>query len=133
MGLKRFFHYLRLIVLLGELFRANLNLMSSNVCPMLMKDKGKLVIWPVYIDKTRSRSKGRIISRKSSVDGPTLLEIGSAARKLGMNPEVEADKAYPKSWWESKGRVLIDNSAPKTALARKIAATIKEMRSGQAK
>jgi signal recognition particle subunit SRP19 len=100
---------------------------------MLMKDKGKLVIWPVYIDKTRSRSKGRIISRKSSVDEPTIQEIDRAARKLGMNPEVEADKAYPKSWWESKGRVLIDNTAPKTALSRKIAATIKEMRSGQAK
>ncbi len=100
---------------------------------MLMKDKGKLVIWPVYIDKTRSRSNGRIISRKSSVNEPTLQEIGLAAQKLGMAPEIEADKAYPKSWWESKGRVLIDNTAPKTALARKIASTIKEMRSGQTK
>lgn len=100
---------------------------------MLMKDKGKLVIWPAYIDKNKSRSKGRIISRKSSVNEPTLQEIGLAAQKLGMNPEVEADKAYPKSWWESKGRVLIDDTAPKTALSRKIASMIKDMRSGQVK
>ncbi|WP_292463596.1 signal recognition particle protein Srp19 [Methanolobus sp.] len=98
-----------------------------------MKDKGKLVIWPAYIDKTRSRSNGRIISRKSSVNEPSIQEIGLAAQKLGLTPEIEADKAYPKSWWESKGRVLIDNTAPKTALARKIASTIKDMRSGQTK
>lgn len=98
-----------------------------------MKDKRKLVIWPVYIDRTRSRSKGRIVSRKSSVNEPTVQEIDLAAKKLGMNPLVEADKAYPRSWWESKGRVLIDNTAPKPALARKIANAIKDMRSGQLK
>ncbi|WP_406658292.1 signal recognition particle protein Srp19 [Methanolobus sp. ZRKC2] len=93
-----------------------------------MKDKGKLVIWPVYIDRTKSRSKGRIISRKTSVTEPTIKEIGLAAEKLGLNPEIEADKAYPKSWWESKGRVLIDNNEPKTVLSRKISSKIKEMR-----
>jgi signal recognition particle subunit SRP19 len=95
---------------------------------MLMKEKGKLVIWPVYIDKSTSRSKGRIISKKSSVPEPTLREMGLAAEKLGLNPEIEAEKCYPKTWWESSGRILIDNTAPKTALARKISNAIKEMR-----
>ncbi|WP_094226877.1 signal recognition particle protein Srp19 [Methanolobus psychrotolerans] len=94
-----------------------------------MKDRGKLVIWPAYIDKTKSRSEGRIISRKTSVEAPTLNEINLAAQKLGFNPEVEADKAYPHSWWETRGRVLIDNTAPKTHLARRICAAIKDMRS----
>lgn len=94
-----------------------------------MRDKNKLVIWPVYIDRNRSRSQGRIISKKSSIAEPTLLEIEKAALKLGLNPEVEKDKSYPKSWWEKSGRVLIDNSAPKTQLSRKIATTIKEIRS----
>lgn len=96
---------------------------------MLMRDKNKLVIWPVYIDRNRSRSQGRIISKKSSIAEPTLLEIEKAALKLGLNPEVEKDKSYPKSWWEKSGRVLIDNSAPKTQLSRKIATAIKEIRS----
>jgi signal recognition particle subunit SRP19 len=96
---------------------------------MLMRDRNKLVIWPVYIDKSRSRSQGRIISKKSSVAEPTLSEIEKAALKLGLNPEVEKDRSYPKSWWEKSGRVLIDNSAPKTQLSRKIAAAIKEIRS----
>jgi signal recognition particle subunit SRP19 len=96
---------------------------------MLMRDKNKLVIWPVYIDRNRSRSEGRIISKKSSVAEPTLVEIEKAALKLALNPEVEKDKSYPRSWWEKSGRVLIDNSAPKTQLSRKIATAIKEIRS----
>lgn len=93
-----------------------------------MRDKGKIVIWPAYIDKNRSRSNGRIISKKSSVIEPNISEIEKAAIKLGFNPEVEKDKSYPKSWWEKSGRVLIDNTASKTQLARKIAATIKDIR-----
>jgi signal recognition particle subunit SRP19 len=103
--------------------------MSFIVLDMLMKDRGKLVIWPAYIDKTKSRSHGRIVSRRTSVESPTINEITLAAQKLGLNPEVEADKAYPRSWWEGRGRVLIDNSAPKTHHCRRICATIKEMRS----
>lgn len=111
------------------LIRANLNSMSCIVRPMLMKDRGKLVIWPAYIDKTKSRREGRIVSRKTSVESPTINEINQAAQKLGLNPEVEADKAYPRSWWDTKGRVLIDNTAPKTHLSRRICSAIKEMRS----
>jgi signal recognition particle subunit SRP19 len=103
--------------------------MSCIVKSMLMKERGKLVIWPAYIDKTKSRRDGRIVSRKTSVESPTINEINQAAQKLGLNPEVEADKAYPRSWWEIKGRVLIDNTAPKTHLSRRICAAIKEMRS----
>ncbi|HII00549.1 TPA: signal recognition particle protein Srp19 [Methanosarcinaceae archaeon] len=93
-----------------------------------MKDKGKLVIWPVYIDQTRSRSNGRIISRKSSVKEPQLNEIKEAALELGLNPEVEPEKAYPKAWWEVSGRVLVDNKGPKSVIAKQISAGIKKTR-----
>jgi signal recognition particle subunit SRP19 len=95
---------------------------------MMMRDKGKLVIWPVYIDQTKSRSSGRIISRKNAIKEPQLNEIKEAAKKLGLNPEVEPQKAYPKSWWEVSGRVLIDDKAPKSVLAKQIALSIKKMR-----
>ncbi len=94
----------------------------------MMKDKGKLVIWPVYIDQTRSRSNGRIISRKSSVKEPQLNEIKKAALELGLNPEVEPEKAYPKAWWEVSGRVLVDNKGPKSVIAKQISAGIKKTR-----
>lgn len=95
---------------------------------MMMKDKGKLVIWPVYIDQTKSRSSGRIISRKNAVKEPHLNEIKEAAKHLGLNPEVEPEKAYPKSWWEVSGRVLIDDKGPKSVIAKQIALAIKKMR-----
>ncbi|MCS3923752.1 signal recognition particle protein Srp19 [Methanosalsum natronophilum] len=93
-----------------------------------MKERGKLVIWPAYIDKTKTRNQGRIISRKKSVKEPHLSEIEVAATELGLNPEVEADKKYPRSWWERSGRILVDNTEPKTKIARLIADSIKKKR-----
>ena len=93
-----------------------------------MRDKGKLVIWPAYLDLTNSRKDGRILSKKNSVKRPELNEIEKAAAKLGLNPEVESDKAYPKSWWEVRGRGLVDNNGPKTVIAKQIAQGIKQMR-----
>ena len=95
---------------------------------MMMKDKGKLVIWPAYIDQTKSRSSGRIISRKNAIKEPRLNEIKEAARQLGLNPEVEPEKAYPKTWWEVSGRVLVDDKGPKSVIAKQIASSIKKMR-----
>ncbi len=94
----------------------------------MMRDKGKLVIWPVYLDQTKSRSRGRIISRKNAIKEPQLNEIKEAARQLGLNPEVEPQKAYPKSWWEVSGRVLVDDKGPKSVIAKQIASTIKKAR-----
>ncbi|AAM03745.1 signal recognition particle, 19 kDa protein [Methanosarcina acetivorans C2A] len=95
---------------------------------MMMKDKGKLVIWPAYIDQTRSRSNGRIISRKNAVKEPHLNEIKDAAKNLGLNPEVEPEKAYPKSWWEVSGRVLVDDRGPKSVIAKQISLEIRKKR-----
>ena len=97
---------------------------------MMMREKGKLVIWPANLDKSRSRKGGRIISRKSSLEAPLLRELTAAAEKLNLNPEVEADKKYPRTWWESSGRILVDNNEAKTMVARKIGKAIKESRGG---
>ncbi len=95
---------------------------------MMMRDEGKLVIWPASIDRSRTRSGGRIISRKSSVQDPKLDEINKAAQSLGLNPRAEPEKAYPRSWWEKSGRVMVDKNASKNTVARNIAKTIKKDR-----
>ncbi|MCK4938383.1 MAG: signal recognition particle protein Srp19 [Methanosarcinales archaeon] len=94
----------------------------------MLRDKDKFVIWPAYIDKGNSRSGGRIISKKRSVTSPDLKEINSAAEELGLNPVLEKDKAYPKSWWDVSGRVLVDKKGLKSGIARDIARKIGEMR-----
>ncbi|MBE0520927.1 MAG: signal recognition particle protein Srp19 [Candidatus Methanoperedenaceae archaeon] len=94
----------------------------------MLKDRTKLVIWPEYLDAVKTRSEGRIISKKTSVKSPLLREIEKAAKELGMNPVIEADKSYPKSWWETTGRVLVDRKAPKSVTVKQIAGKILEKR-----
>lgn len=94
----------------------------------MLKDKNKLVIWPVYLDATKSRAEGRILSAKDSVKSPVLKEIEKAALELNLNPVVEADKAHPKSWWVVSGRVLVDKKGPKSIIAKQIAQKISKAR-----
>jgi signal recognition particle subunit SRP19 len=95
---------------------------------MMLKDKTKLVIWPVYLDATKTRGEGRILSAKDSVKSPVLKEIEKAAKELDLAPVVEADKSYPKSWWSTGGRVLVDNKGPKSLITKQIALKINETR-----
>ncbi len=90
----------------------------------MLKDKTKLVIWPVYLDATKSRAEGRILSMKDSVKSPVLKEIEKAAVELNLAPVVETDKAHPKSWWVTSGRVLVDKKGPKSIIAKQIAQKI---------
>lgn len=94
----------------------------------MLKDKTRLVIWPVYLDATKSRAEGRLLSAKDSVKSPVLKEIEKAAIELNLNPAVETDKAYPKSWWDISGRVLVDKKGPKSIIAKQIAAKINRAR-----
>ncbi len=94
----------------------------------MLKEKNKLIIWPVYMDATKSRREGRILSMKDSVKSPVLKEIEKAASELKLNPETEADKAHPKSWWVVSGRVLVDKKGPKSVMAKQIAQKINKMR-----
>jgi len=87
-------------------------------------DKSKHVIWPVYLDATKSRGEGRILSMKDSVKSPVLREIEKAAIELNLAPVVESDKAYPKSWWIKSGRVIVEKKAPKSITSKQIAAKI---------
>ncbi|HOI71554.1 MAG TPA: signal recognition particle protein Srp19 [Methanobacterium sp.] len=88
----------------------------------------KVTIWPANIDSTKTVKEGRKIPKNNAVNIPKLREISRAATKLGLNPEVEKDKSYPKSWWESSGRVMVDKKQPKREILIKISNTIKGFR-----
>lgn len=92
------------------------------------KDKSKLVIWPVYLDATKSRGDGRILSMKDSVKSPVLREIEKAAIELNLAPVVESDKAYPKSWWVKSGRIIVNKNATKSIISKQIATKIIKFR-----
>ena len=88
----------------------------------------KAIIWPANIDSKKTVREGRKIPKKYALSTPKLREISRAASKLGLNPEVEKDKPYPKSWWESSGRVIVDKKQPKRDILIKISNTIKGFR-----
>ena len=92
------------------------------------KRDDRVVIWPAYIDSEKSRSEGRTISRRDAVSKPTIDEILMAAREMGLDPEAERDKNYPKHWWEKPGRVVVLKREPRTELVREIASRIKKRR-----
>jgi signal recognition particle subunit SRP19 len=55
-------------------------------------------------------------------------EIEQVARLLKLEPEVETEKAYPKTQWEKSGRVLVSKGGRKGAIMADIAIGIREMR-----
>ena len=87
----------------------------------------RIVVWPENIDSRKSRGRGRKVPLKFSVKNPTIDEIYKAAEKLGLNPEIE-EKKYPKNWWESKGRVVVDKKGSKLETLKLIAIEILKMR-----
>ncbi len=93
-----------------------------------LKGKDRVVIWPVYFDAERSRSEGRKVPKKLAVRNPRLSEIKRVAEELGLNPEVQRDKQYPKSWWKDRGRLIVDKVESKRKTLLMIAEKLKERR-----
>jgi signal recognition particle subunit SRP19 len=85
----------------------------------------KIIIWPVYFDSTKARSKGRAVSAQDAIDSPSLDDLINAARKAGFKPEVEKDKMHPAQWHESSGRILIEKTGPKSAVLKRISQALK--------
>jgi len=84
------------------------------------------IIWPAYLDAKKTKKEGRKIPRKHAIESPTLAEIKEAAERLKLKAKIEADKAYPPSWWERSGRVIIEHEKlKKRELLLKISKMIK--------
>lgn len=95
-----------------------------------MEKPNKITIWPAYIDLDKTQKEGRKISKENAVSNPKIQEINKAAKKLNLEPEVKRDVAYPKSWWENSGKVLIslNDSLTKREALIKISNIIKVAR-----
>ena len=93
-----------------------------------MRDRGWHLIYPAYLDSTRSRSEGRRVARSLAVDRPRAEEILEAVRELGLEARLDEEARYPRSWWMDRGRVLVRRSMPKTQLLRLVASKLREIR-----
>ncbi|MCX2819475.1 MAG: signal recognition particle subunit SRP19 [Methanobacteriota archaeon] len=86
------------------------------------------VIWPAYIDSSKTRSEGRRLPRDVAVDSPSAAEVANAAKQVGYEPEYEPDKQYPRSWWEGTGRVTVETEDSKPDVLRAVAAYVDVLR-----
>lgn len=87
----------------------------------------RIVVWPVYLDAAASRSGGRKIPLRDAVRRPRVEEIIEAAKRLGLNPEVEGAR-YPRSWWENTRRILVDKMGSKLSTLKALALEIRKIR-----
>ena len=71
------------------------------------------IFYPQYFDLKRTRSDGRKISKKLAIEKITAQEIATAAKSLGYQTQYEGQYKYPRTWWETPGRVLIDTKGKK--------------------
>jgi signal recognition particle subunit SRP19 len=91
----------------------------------------KVVIWPVYIDSSRSRKEGRRISKKNAVSSPKLSELIGAAQELGLNPEPKSEAAHPRIWWEKTGFIFLKKKRKKSHYLLQLSHNIIQSRNQQ--
>lgn len=93
-----------------------------------MEERNYKIIWPAYIDASKTRKEGRKVNLKYAVEKVKISEIENALKSLKIQYEIFLDKAYPKSWWE-KGYVKVINvEQNKQELLKKICILIKKLR-----
>ena len=87
------------------------------------------VIWPAYLDATKSRAEGRRVPLDEAIDDPTVDEIAEAVQQVGYDAVIERDKTYPREY-EPRGRVLVKGAddASKTDLVQAAAAYVAILR-----
>ena len=88
---------------------------------MVSREDHKLIIWPCYFDKNKSRANGRKIAKKLSLEKPDLEKIAKAAKTLGLNPIIEKNASHPDTSWRKDGRIIVDNKDVKTKIIFQIA------------
>ncbi len=85
-----------------------------------------IVLWPSYFDSRMSRAEGRRVSKKTSLENPSVEEIHGAVKAMGLEATIKKTKSYPRKWWENEGLVRVEKTMSKTRLINQVAAKLKE-------
>ena len=93
-----------------------------------MQKQDRIVLWPVYLDSTKTRSEGRRVSKKLAVPAPKFEEIHKVAVSLGFRPEIVSNAAHPSFPWQKMGLIVTSKKGSKTQIIRKIAEKVLESR-----
>ncbi|KAG7362976.1 signal recognition particle SRP19 [Nitzschia inconspicua] len=81
-----------------------------------MDHKRFMVIYPSYLDSTKTIKQGRRIGKEHAVDTPTVSDISQALQSLGLRHVLQPHKGYsrdPYTLWDNPGRVKVETSVAK--------------------
>lgn len=93
-----------------------------------MRRQGKIILWPVYFDSTKTRTEGRRVRKGLAVPSPKLEEIRRAVERAGLRPEVISDTGHPSAPWKKTGLVAVPKRGPKTEIMRRVAEELLNIR-----
>ncbi|MHA2074088.1 MAG: signal recognition particle subunit SRP19/SEC65 family protein [Candidatus Hodarchaeales archaeon] len=94
----------------------------------MRRDNTHYIIFPEYFDKKLTRKQGRRIPLNEALENPSLLELKLAAQKLEYDYEIQEYSAYPRQWWEARGRILVEKKTPKLQTIRDMSVEIPRIR-----
>ena len=91
-------------------------------------------IYPAYLGRGLSRKNGRRVPQAATLPDLTTDEIVAAAKRLGFRAEAEAEKQYPRRFYEYSGRVKVTKkgSTTKAHFLKELAADLAQHRAAAA-
>lgn len=101
---------------------------------MVSKGAERFVLYPRYFDARLTRAEGRRVPESLAVKGPDAPWIENAARKLGLEPQVEEKKAHSALPSDKAGRVLVAKKGSKETVIKMVAERMRaaqDARSGE--
>ena len=85
-------------------------------------------MWSSYFDSTKTRNEGRRVPRNIGISSPKIEELQRAAKRLGLQPEVNLEACPPSCPWKNAGYIIIPKSESKTVTMKKIAKELSILR-----
>jgi len=97
-----------------------------------LRKRNIFIVYPEYFDSKLTRREGRRVPLNLAVPNPMIDELASVARKLGWQVSVEKEVAYPRCWWNKKGRLIVEKYGMKKGKAIfTMARSLKRLRESQ--
>lgn len=87
-------------------------------------------LYPAYLQKGLSRADGRRVPADQALGELTAEEIVEASKRLGTKAVIEADKQYPRRFFEYAGRIRVSKASgmTKAKFLRSLVAEIRRHR-----
>jgi signal recognition particle subunit SRP19 len=96
-----------------------------------VKKLDKAIIWPIYFDSSKTRKKGRRVSKNLAVQSPKIAELKEATDKLGLKNEINLEAHFPKMPWAKTGMLLVEKKEAKEKIIQKIAKQLMKIKNQQ--